>query len=80
MILDPKNVPIPLVDDEEWRILRDIHTDERVVHLGDVSDFDVTRGEINQRIFRKYITSRQSDARLMKGVEIGSYRINKVLS
>jgi hypothetical protein len=48
--------------------------------LGSVDDYNITRGEINQTIYRKFITSNSRDARLVKGVEIGPYRTNTKLS
>ena len=48
--------------------------------LEDVLDWDITRGEINQTIYRKFITSDRTKARMIKGVEIGPYVIHETLS
>lgn len=79
-LLDPKNIPIPLVDARQWSICRKIHSRLGVMRLGDVQDFSVTRGEINQTIYRKYIVDDPAMARLLKGVEISRYRIREQLS
>lgn len=78
--IDPKNVPVPLVDASEWSILRSVHTASNVIALRDVDGINITRGEINQAIYRDYITGNTSHSRLVKGVEIGPYRVNKKLS
>lgn len=80
MLLDPEAAPIPLTDSKNWRLCRKVHGDERVVRLGSVDDFIVTRGEINQTVYRRYIRSDPSMARLLKGVEVGRYQLNEELS
>jgi Alw26I/Eco31I/Esp3I family type II restriction m6 adenine DNA methyltransferase len=79
-LLDPENNPIPLVDEVTWRLCRRIHTLKNVSRLANVADYHVTRGEINQTIYRKLITSDAHMARLLKGVEIGRYRVRTRLS
>ncbi len=78
-ILDPEHIPIPLVDEISWKICRKIHSNPRTSRLGNIPDFSVTRGEINQTIYRKFITSDSTDSRLLKGVEVGQYNIHATL-
>lgn len=78
--LDPKNIPIPLVNDEDWNLCKSIYRSENVKRLGDIKDFTVTRGEINQTIYRDFITSNPAHARLLKGVEVARFYIRKKLS
>jgi len=80
LLLDPKYIPIPLVDKKEWVICKKIHSLPSVVRIGEISDFAVNRGEINQTIYRKYITNNAGMARLLKGVEVGQYHLNEKLS
>jgi len=80
LLLDPKNIPIPLVDEKEWVLCKKIHSLKGVVRLGEINDFTVNRGEINQTIYRKYIKNNSEIARLLKGVEVGRYRLNEKLS
>ncbi|MBN4998078.1 N-6 DNA methylase [Stenotrophomonas maltophilia] len=78
--LDPENIPIPLVSEAEWKICKKIHSVPGVLRLGDVDGVRVTRGEINQTIYRKFISSDPRLARMIKGVEVGRYKLNKKLS
>jgi hypothetical protein len=78
-LLDPENTPIPLVDSKAWELCRKIHSAPCVSRLGEVSDFSVTRGEINQTIYREYITTDPTMARLLKGVEVGRYELHREL-
>ena len=77
--LDPVNTPIPLVDAKQWDICRKLLGTKTVVRLGEVADFKVTRGEINQTIYREFITGNSSHARLLKGVEVGRFSFNEKL-
>lgn len=79
-ILDPKNIPIPLVSRESWEICIKIYNNSRVKRLGDTKQYKVTRGEINQTIYREFITDNCELIPLLKGVEVGQYRINMDLS
>lgn len=74
---DPHKLSIPLVSDLEWEILKNIH---RFPPIRSISEIQVRRGEINQTIFRKYITSDSSHSKLLKGVEIAPFKLNKKLS
>ena len=79
-LIDKKNTPIPLVDAIDWNLCRKIHKQSNVMRLGDVPDFNVTRGEINQTVFREYITSDSRRSRLLKGVEVGQFVVHDKLS
>ena len=79
-LLDPKTRPIPLIDAPEWKVCKRIHKHPREAHLGTVSDYEVTRGEINQTIYREYITTDARKVTLVKGVEIGPYVKRETLS
>ncbi|MFC5570816.1 Eco57I restriction-modification methylase domain-containing protein [Lysobacter yangpyeongensis] len=74
-LLDPENCPIPLVSGEQWSLCRKIHNNPSVVRFGDATGVKVTRGEINQTNYRRFITSSPKHARLLKGVEVAQYRI-----
>ena len=79
-LLDPDNIPIPLVSEEHWEICRKIHSTPGVVRLGQAQEFSVTRGEINQTVFREFITTDSKISRLLKGVEVGQYVIHHTLT
>ncbi len=79
-LLDPDNIPIPLVSSIQWEIVRSIYQNSKISRLGEMKDFVINRGEINQTNYRKYISDNEKLQRLIKGVEIGRYRINKKLS
>jgi Alw26I/Eco31I/Esp3I family type II restriction m6 adenine DNA methyltransferase len=79
-IIDPINIPIPLVDQKNWKLCLKVHSAPRVNRLGEILDFVIRRGEINQTIFNDYITDNENDKRLLKGVEIGRYVIRDKLS
>jgi predicted type IV restriction endonuclease len=78
-ILDPKALPVPLVDQPSWDLCRKLHLTSGVRRLGELADYSVTRGEINQTIYREFITSAAEDARLLKGVEVRQYGVNQHL-
>jgi hypothetical protein len=78
-LIDPENTPIPLVDGKAWKLCLKIHTAPNVIRLGEATDFNATRGEINQTIYREYITTDAKMARLLKGVEVGQYEIHRKL-
>jgi len=78
-LIDPKNTPIPLVDAKAWALCRRVHSARNVARLGEVRDFSVTRGEINQTVYRDYIKQDQQLTRLLKGVEVGQYELHRDL-
>lgn len=79
-LLDPETTPIPLVDSREWRVCKHIHTRPRVIRLGTSPDYVISRGEINQTIYRQFISSDARRTRLLKGVEVGQYQVHGKLS
>jgi Alw26I/Eco31I/Esp3I family type II restriction m6 adenine DNA methyltransferase len=80
VMLDPKNSPVPLVDQPELELCRKLHHGEGVVNLKEVREVSVTRGEINQTVYRNFIVADSELSRLVKGVEIGPYHENTKLS
>jgi Alw26I/Eco31I/Esp3I family type II restriction m6 adenine DNA methyltransferase len=78
-LIDP-NMPIPLADSKEWNLLVKIYCHPKICRLGDIEDFEVNRGEINQTIYRQYISENQKLVRFLKGVEVGRYHIKEKLS
>jgi Alw26I/Eco31I/Esp3I family type II restriction m6 adenine DNA methyltransferase len=78
-VLDPENLPIPLVEREQWDLLLKLHKQPGVVRLGTVRSFQINRGEINQTILREFITTNKSHSRLLKGVEINQFGFNSTL-
>ena len=56
-ILDPEHFPIPLTDKQSWALCVKIHKQKNVVRLAELKEFQVTRGEINQTIYRAFIRS-----------------------
>lgn len=78
-LLDPDNFPVPLVDEPAWLLCRKLHRHANAKRLGALSRYVVTRGEINQTVFREFITTDRRHARLLKGVEIQQYGFNKEL-
>lgn len=80
ILLDPKNIPIPLVNSDEWELCKKIYKNTYIDRLSQIKDYIVTRGEINQTIFRKYITPDSNKATLLKGVQIAPYSLNIKLS
>ncbi len=79
-ILDPKNLPIPLVSGEQWNLCAKLYHAPNVRRLSDVHGVSVTRGEINQTNFREFISESPAHARLVKGVEIAQYKVRTKLS
>lgn len=79
-LLDPDTLPIPLTDEANWEVCKKTHSAPGVVRLAQVDAFTVTRGEINQTIYRDFIVSDSGKTRLLKGVEVGPYKLNEQLS
>ncbi|MCE9544221.1 MAG: N-6 DNA methylase [Planctomycetia bacterium] len=79
-ILDKDNLPIPLVDRDNWDLCRKVYGNPAVVRLGEVQGINITRGEINQTTYKEFITSNSRHTRMLKGVEVGRYRENTKLS
>jgi hypothetical protein len=78
-ILDPENLPVPLVDQASWDLCRKLYAVAGARRLGEITHFVVTRGEINQTVYREFITTNSKHARLLKGVEVRRYGVNQHL-
>ena len=80
--IDSENLPIPLIDEDNWQLLTKIHSRKNIKPLGQLAEhFVVRRGEINQTIYKEFIQEEKSKSeRLIKGVQIGQYRFNQKLS
>lgn len=80
--IDSKNLSIPLIDEPAFKLMKKIYRNRQVTTLAQQSDLiSIRRGEINQTNFKKYIQkNKDSGKRLIKGVQIGPYRINQTLS
>lgn len=76
-LLDPKKLPVPLVDQGAWTLCAKIHRMPGVVRLGTVDAYKVRRGEINQTNFRRFISTDATQARLLKGSEVAPYRLQE---
>jgi adenine-specific DNA-methyltransferase len=74
---DPYQMCVPLVSENEWKILQKIH---KFKPIKEENSILIRRGEINQTILRSYITSNTNHQRLIKGVEISQYKTNITLS
>jgi len=48
--------------------------------MGDIAGIVITRGEVNQTTYKSCITKNPAHARLLKGVEVGQYRLKTQLS
>jgi len=79
-VLDPDAMPIPVCDQTAWNLAQKLARSNAVSRLGEIEGISINRGEINQTIYRKFITSNPEHARLLKGVEVGKYRIKSHLS
>ncbi len=64
-------VSIPLASTRGWDLVKRLRLDTAMIGLDDL--VDLTRGEINQTIYREYITRDASCEELLKGSEIGPY-------
>ncbi|MFZ2491127.1 MAG: Eco57I restriction-modification methylase domain-containing protein [Thermoanaerobaculia bacterium] len=74
--IDPICVPLPLCSDAELELALQLHKNSR--RIADVAR--VTRGEVNQTIFRQYISSDSKHRPLLKGAELRPFGFNVDLS
>jgi len=65
-------VAIPLASSEEWELTRRLRLDSRMQALESV--VELSRGEINQTIYRPYITDNPRCQEMLKGCEIAFYQ------
>jgi hypothetical protein len=73
--IDPDTMPVPLVSQAQWRVCKKLLGRKGSQRLGTIEGVSVSRGEINQTIYREYITQNSSDVPLLKGAEVGRYRV-----
>jgi len=78
--IDSENLPVPIVSQPQWKVCQKIHRHKNVTPFGKISDVVINRGEINQTIFREFITSNSRCKRLLKGVEVGQFFLRDKLS
>lgn len=78
--IDPKSLPIPLVDEANWKICKQIYQRAKIKRFGNIKDIIINRGEINQTTFEEFIVVDQAKTRLVKGVEIGQFHLKQKLS
>jgi type I restriction-modification system DNA methylase subunit len=76
MLIDPEFLPIPIRTQVEIKLASKIHRE--CIRLRDVAN--IARGEINQTVFRKFITTNLSHKPLLKGAEIRMFGFNIKLS
>ena len=76
--VDPNVLPIPLVTQPAWDLAVRVHARWPICHISDLAT--LTRGEINQTIFAKFITSNPSHQEMIKGVEIDRFSEHWYLS
>jgi Alw26I/Eco31I/Esp3I family type II restriction m6 adenine DNA methyltransferase len=79
-LIDPENIPVPLLDEREWKLCVKIYSNPNIIRFKDAHFIAINRGEINQTIFRSYISSNQSGEKLIKGAEVGRYKTNEKMS
>lgn len=74
---DPGSYSIPMVSVKEWEILKKLHLNQDFITIGKIAES--YQGEMNLTNQKKNFTENPSDMEMLKGVEIGRYRINKYL-
>ncbi|MHB1857127.1 MAG: Eco57I restriction-modification methylase domain-containing protein [Acidobacteriaceae bacterium] len=79
-LLDPENLPLPLADGRDWELCVRIHRMENVIRLGQMDDYAVRRGEVNQKTLEEFISGTDTGARLLKGTEVARYFERDALS
>jgi len=79
-LIDPNSEPIPLMDQSDWKICKKIYSNKSITYFSSINGVTINRGEINQTIFRKYIDDDSKKSKMLKGVEVGRFKINRKLS
>jgi len=74
---DPKLYSIPMVSEKEWRLLKRLHLSKEFTTIDQFAKS--FQGEMNVTNFKKHFTENPKDLEMLKGVEIGRYRINKFI-
>lgn len=77
MKFDPKLYSIPMVSTEEWKLLKRLHLNERFTTFEEIAES--FQGEMNVTNYKKHFTENPQDLTMLKGVEIGRYRINSFI-
>jgi hypothetical protein len=78
--IDPLGLPIPITDQASWELAKKLHQANSVARLDGIAGIRIARGEINQTIYRAYITDDPRHSGLLKGVEVSAYAIHRTLS
>ena len=73
--LGPDRLAVPMVDDEMMRLCVRLHRHARVRRLGDIAEFELRRGEVNQTTYKRFIAADPQLARLLRGAEVAAYRL-----
>jgi hypothetical protein len=68
------------LDATSWSICKRIYQRNDIKRFDEIEGLSINRGEINQTIYRRFITKDPSHTRLLKGVEVGAFRVNSRLS
>ena len=84
-LLNPENAPVPLLAKDEWVVCRAVHEKSNVKRLDELDkSYIVTRGEINQTTYGRYIFAAEGAKAgcepMLKGVEVGSFELRESLS
>lgn len=78
--IDPLGLPIAITDQVSWELAKKLHQLNSVARLDGIEGIRITRGEINQTIYRTFITDNPRHSKLLKGVEVSAYAIHRTLS
>lgn len=73
--LFPTNLEIPVIKAKEWEILRKLSKFKKLKDLGTVRN---RRGELDLTLCRNYITTRETNYRLVRGNMIGDTEIKDI--
>ena len=73
-------MPIPIVSKRDWKLAVKIHLEQQAIKFAELPDININRGEINQTLYRKYISENCKNSRLIKGAQIGKFCIQKEIS
>ena len=74
-LLDPENLPVPLLTEMDWAICKQIYRRASIAMLGKLKYIDLTRGEINQKTCENFISTNATMVRMIKGAEISPFFI-----
>ena len=74
---DPTGYSIPMVSNKEWSLLKKLHNVEEYTTFKEVADS--YQGEMNITNYKEYFTENPNDLLMLKGVEIGRYKVNRTI-